>query len=186
MGDLGFFEHDHMPFGLFNALATFQRLMQDCPGELNLMYCLIYLDNVLVFSKTEEEHLQCLHVVFECFWEHNLKLNPGKCEFFCNENNYLAHHVSKEGTWHCKKNLKAMAEFAPPQTYTEIWAFLGLVGHYQWFIKGVAHVAQPLHKHLSGEGAGKKREWATLTSNLQIVGFSWLISNSSWKPMLAS
>ena len=57
VGNLGFFKWEHMPFGLCNAPATFQRLMQNCLGELNLMYCLIYLDDVIVFSKTEEEHL---------------------------------------------------------------------------------------------------------------------------------
>ena len=56
-----------MLFGLSNAPAAFQRLMQNCLGKLNLMYCLICLDDVIVFSKTKEEHLQCLHAVFECF-----------------------------------------------------------------------------------------------------------------------
>ena len=109
-----------MPFGLCSAPATFQRLMQNCLGELNLTYCLIYLDDVIVFSKTEEEHLQHLHVVFQHFQEHNLKLKLNKCEFFHDEINYLAHHVSKEGIWPSKENLKAVAEFTPPQTYTEI------------------------------------------------------------------
>ena len=62
-----------------------------------------------------------------------------------------------------KENLKAIAQFTPPQTYMEIWAFLGLVGHYRSFIKGLAHIAQTLHKHLSGEGACKKSEQVTLT-----------------------
>ena len=77
----------------------------------------------------EEEHLHHLHIVFEHFWEHNLKLNPSKCEFFKNEINYLAHHVSKENVWRSKDNLKAVAKFALAQNYTEIWTFLGLVGH---------------------------------------------------------
>ena len=80
----------------------FQRLMQNCLGELNLTYCLIYLDDVIIFPKMEEEHLHNLHVVFECFREYNLKLKPTKCEFFKNEINYLAHHVSKEGVWPSK------------------------------------------------------------------------------------
>ena len=104
--------------------------MQNCLGKLNLIYCLIYLDGMTVFSKTEEEHLQCLHVVFDCFQEHNLKLKLSKCEFFHNEINYLAHHVSKEGILPSKENLKAVAEFVPPQTHTKIQAFLGLAGHY--------------------------------------------------------
>ena len=70
---------------------------------------------------------------------------------------YLAHHVSKEGIQPSKENLNAVAEFAPLQTYTEIWAFLGLAGHYQQFIKGFACIMQPLHEHLTGEGASKKK-----------------------------
>ena len=67
--NLGFFKCKHMPFGLCNAPATFQRLMQNCLGELDLKYCLIYLDDMIVFSKTEEGHLQCMHVAFNLFQE---------------------------------------------------------------------------------------------------------------------
>ena len=77
--------------------ATFQHLMQNTLGELNLTYCIIYLDDVIVFGRTEEEHLECLWVVLERFREFNLKLKPSKCSFFQNEIVYLTHHVSKEG-----------------------------------------------------------------------------------------
>ena len=87
-----------------------------------------------------------------------MKLKPSKCKFFHSEIKYLAHHVSKEGVQPSKENLKAVLEFALPQTYTEMLAFLGLVGHYQQFEKGSAWVAQPLHEHLPGVGAGKKNE----------------------------
>ena len=63
------------------------------------------------------------------------------------------------------ENLKAVAEFSPPQTYAEIQAFLGLVGHYRQFIKGFAHVGQPLHKNLSGEGASKKNKQVMIMEN---------------------
>ena len=78
---LGFFECDHMPFRLCNMPATFQRLMQNCPGELNLTYCLIYLDDIIIFSQTAEEHLHHLHIIFDKFTEHNPKLKPSKCNF---------------------------------------------------------------------------------------------------------
>ena len=65
VGNLGFFECDCMPFGLCNTPATFQQLMQKCMGELNLIYCLIYLDNLIVFSQTVEEHLHQLHFIFD-------------------------------------------------------------------------------------------------------------------------
>ena len=120
----------------------------------------------------------------KCFQEHNLKLKLSKHEFFCNKINYLAHHVSKEGIFPSKENLKAVAEFTPPQTYTKIWAFLGLVGHYWHFIKGFAWVAQPLHEHLSGEGAGKKNEWVMLTSDMQ-AAFKMLKKACFEAPVLA-
>ena len=89
--NLGFFDCDHMPFGLCNASATFQRLMQNCLGELNLIYYLIYLDDITIFLQTVEEHLCRLHVVFDCFREYNLKLKPSKCSLIKEEINYLAH-----------------------------------------------------------------------------------------------
>ena len=73
VGNKGFLECECMPFRLCNAPATFQRLMQNCLGELNLTYCLIYLDDVIIFSKMEEEHLHCLRVVFEHFREHHME-----------------------------------------------------------------------------------------------------------------
>ena len=79
--------------------------MQNCLGELSLTYCLIYLKNVTVFSKMEEEHFKCLCVVFDHIWEHNLRLKPMKCKFFRYEINYLSHHVSKEVVQPSKENL---------------------------------------------------------------------------------
>ena len=131
MKNLGFFEWKHLPFGLCNAPATFQRLMQYCLGELNLTYCLIYLNDLIVFSKMED-HLKHLCVVFNCFWEHSLRLKLTKCEFFRDEINYLAHHVSKEGMWSSKENLNAVAEFIPPKLTWKSkpsWAWLGTIGN---------------------------------------------------------
>ena len=117
MGNLGFFECDRMPFELCNAPATFQRLMQNCMGELNFIYCLIYLDDLIVFLWTAEEHLHWLHVVFDRLREYNLKLKPSKCSLFQEEINYLAHQVSKEGVQPSDINVKAIAKYAPLQTY---------------------------------------------------------------------
>ena len=127
-------------------------------GELNFIYCLIYLDDLIMFSWTAEEHLHHLCMVFDCLREYNLKLKPLKCSLFREEINYLAHKVSKAGIQPSDINVKAIAEYAPPQTYTEIRAFLGLVGHYRCFIKGFARIAQPLNEHLTGEGASRKSE----------------------------
>ena len=80
-----------MPFELCNALAMFQRLMQNCLSELHLIYCLIYLDNIIVFFQMVEEHLHRLCVVFDWFREYNLKLKPSKCSLSKEEINYLVH-----------------------------------------------------------------------------------------------
>ena len=155
--NLGFFECNWMPFGLCNAPATFQQLMQNCLGELKLIYFLIYPDDIVVFSHTAEEHLHQLHIIFDWFTEHNLKLKLLKCNFVKEEITHLAHWVSKEGVQ--PSNLKAITVCAPPQTYTEVCAFLGLVGHYMRFIKGFT---QPLNEHFAGERASRKSEQVSL------------------------
>ena len=97
-------------------------------------------------------------MVFDCLREYNLKLKPSKCSLFREEINYLAHKVSKACIRPIDINVKAIAEYAPLQTYTEIRAFLGLVGHYRHFTKGFAWIAQPLNEHVVGEGACRKLE----------------------------
>ena len=82
LGNLGFYEFTCMPFGLCNVPATSRHLMQNMLGELNLTYCVIYLVDVIVFGHTEEEHLECLCIMFEWFCKFNLKLKPSKCSFF--------------------------------------------------------------------------------------------------------
>ena len=158
LGSMGLYECKSMPFGLCNTPPTFQRLMLNCLGELNLTYCLIYLDDVIIFSRTEEEHLERMRVVFDRFREHGLKLKPSKCEVFKTEINYLAHHMSKRGVLPSKKNLEAIAQCPPPDTYTKVKSFVGLVGHYRCFIKGFANITAPLYNLTSGENKDKKSE----------------------------
>ena len=135
LGSMGLYKCESMPFRLCNALPTFQRLMQNCLGELNFTYCLIYLDEVIVFSEMPEEHLWRMCVVFDHLWEHSLKLKPSKCDVFKLEINYLAHHVSRKGVLPSKRNLESIARCPPPDTYTKVKSFVGLVGHYRCFIK---------------------------------------------------
>ena len=89
VGSLGVYEFLRMPYGLCNAPATFQRLMQNCLGELNLTYALVYLDDLIVYSKTEEDHLRRLQAMFERFHEHGLKLKPSKCSFLRKQITFL-------------------------------------------------------------------------------------------------
>ena len=103
LGSMGLYECESMPFRLCNTLPSFQRPMQNCLGKLNLTYCLIYLDDIIVFSETPEEHLQRMCVVFDHLQEHGLKLKPSKCDVFKSEINYLAHHVSWKGFFHPRR-----------------------------------------------------------------------------------
>ena len=197
LGSMGLYECESMPFRLCNALPTFQRLMLNCLGKLNLTYCLIYLDDVIIFSQTEEEHLEQMRVVFDQFCEHGLKLKPSKCEVFKTEINNLAHHVSKRGVLPSKKNLEAIAQCPPPDTYTKVKSFVGLVGHYRHFIKGFANIATPLYDLTSWENKDKKSKHLDLSqeareafdhsklhaSKLLFWLFLTLINPSCWKRM---
>ena len=131
------------------------------PWQMNLIYYLIYLDDIVIFSWMAEEHLHQLQVVFDQFRDYNLKLELSKCSFL-KEINYLAHQVSKEGVQPSDLNLKAITDCALPQTYMEVCTFLGLMGHYQWFIKGFTHITQLLYEHLTGEGSSRKSEQVLL------------------------
>ena len=163
LGSMGLYECESMPFGLCNAPPTFQGLMQNCLGKLNLTYCLIYLDDVIVFSEMPEEHLRRMYVVFNRLCEHGLKLKPSKCDVFKSEINYLAHHVSQKGVLPSKKNLESIAQCPPPDTYTKVKSFVGLVGHYRCFIKGFAKIAAPLYDLTSGDNKDKKSEHVDLS-----------------------
>ena len=158
VGSMGVYEFLRMPYGLCNAPATFQRLIQNCLGELNLTYALIYLDDMIVFSRTEEEHLHRLRVVFARFLEHGLKLKPSKCHFLQDEITFLGHEISAEGMKLGTTNLKAIAEMAPPRTYTEIRHFTSMMGFFRWFIKGYSKIAKPLNDLLEGEASKLKAE----------------------------
>ena len=173
-----------MPFGLCNAPTTSQRLMQNCLGELNLTYCLIYLDDVIVYSKTQEEHLQWMHVVFDHLHKYGLKLKPTKCDLFRTELIYLAHHVSKDGVKPSKKNVASIIACSPPKTYTDIRSFTGVMGHYRHFIKGFAHIAAPLYDLISGDNKDKKSEPVKL-SPVALETFNTLKEKCMNAPVLA-
>ena len=184
LSSMGLYECESMPFGLCNTPPTFQRLMQNCLGELNLTYCLIYLDDVIVFSDMPEEHLQRMRVVFNHLREHGLKLKPSKCEVFKLEINYLAHHVSWKGVLPSKKNLESIAQCPPPDTYTKVKSFMGLVGHYRHFIKGFAKIAAPLYDLTSGNNKDKKSEHVDLSPKAS-EAFDCLKATCLQAPILA-
>ena len=179
LSSMGLYECESMPFGLCNVLPTFQRLMQNCLGKVNLTYCLNYLDDVIVFSEMPEEH-----VVFDHLQEHSLKLKPSKCDVFKSKINYLAHHVSQKGALPSKKNLESIAQCPPPDTYTKVKSFVGLVGHYRHFMKGFAKIAAPLYNLTSGNNKDKKSEHVDLSSEAR-EAFDHLKAACLQAPILA-
>ena len=102
-------------------------------------------------------------MVFDCLGEHDLKLKLSKCDVFKSEINYLAHHVSQKGVLPSKKNLESIAQCLPPNTYTKVKSFVGLVGHYRCFIKGFAKIAVPLYDLTNGDNKDKKSEHINLS-----------------------
>ena len=184
VGSMGVYEFLRMPYGLCNAPAMFQRLMQNCLVELNLIYALIYLEDVIVYSHTEEEHLTQLRAVFERFPESGLKLKPSKCHFFHTEINYLGHTMSAKGMEPSMDGIKAIAEMALPRTYTSIRQFLGATGYFHRFIKGYANIAKPLNDLLSGINSKLKRCFVQLPL-AAVVAFQGLKLKSMTVPVLA-
>ena len=147
-----------MPFGLTNAPATFQRLMETCLGELHLNWCIIYLDDIIIFSKTPEEHLRRLKGVFERLAKAGLKLKPSKCEFFRDSLWYLGHVVSPKGIATDPKKIEAIQRWPIPRTVTDIRSFIGFMNYYHRYIKNYAKISWPLHELTSGENAKRKRQ----------------------------
>ena len=187
VGNLGFFECNRMPFGLCNAPATFQRLMERCMGDMNLKECLIYLDDIVIFSQTFEEHISRLHAVLERLKIHNLKLKASKCEFMKDEVSYLGHVVAKAGIKTDPAKIETIRKWEVPTTQKELRSFLGFAGYYRKFVKGFAEIARPLNDLLVGVNSKKgkkavpKFEWTDIHQN----AFDTLIEKLTSAPVLA-
>ena len=145
VGTLGFYEFHRMLFGLCNASATFQRLMEMCMGDMNLRDCLVYLDDIIIFFSTFEERIDGLTAVFSRLQEHNLKLKASKCEFMMSQVTYLGHIVSQEGIQTDPKKTSAIRDWPVPQNMKDIGSFLGFTGYYRCFIQNFARIARPLN-----------------------------------------
>ena len=160
MGPLGFWECECMPFGLTNTPAIFQRLKESCLSELHLNCCIIYLEDIIVFSQTLEEHVYRLKAVFNKLRAAGLRLKPSKCDLFRKEIKYLGHVVSNEGVSTDHDKIKSVTEWPQPNTVTEVRSYLGFVSYYRRFIPNFSKVAKPFNKmlqNLEGTPIQKKR-----------------------------
>ena len=141
----GLYEFKKMPFGLVNAPATFQRLMEVVLSGLAREGCLVYLDDVLVMGKTMKEHNENLQKVFDRLRAAGLRLKPKKCCFAQLEVDYLGHVVSSDGIRTDPKKSQAVSEFPVPTNVREVRSFVGLASYYRKFIPNFSKVAGPLH-----------------------------------------
>jgi len=140
----GQYEFKVLSFGLCNAPATFMTLMNSIfKDELN-NYVSVYLDDILIYSKTEEEHLVHLTNVFEKLRKNQLFVNLEKCEFLKDDMEFLGHVISKEGIKVDEQKVRTIKEWKEPKDVKELRSFLGLTNYYRKFIKDYAKIANPL------------------------------------------
>ena len=142
----GLFEFKVMPFGLSNAPATFQRLMDLLLAGLKWNSCLVYLDDVIVVGSTFEEHLLRLREVLERFRDAGLKLKLSKCSFCQEEVHFLGHIVSAKGIQADPSKIDLVANWPVPTSTKEVQKFLGLANYYRRFVPNFATKAKPLHR----------------------------------------
>ncbi|GFU45198.1 transposon Tf2-6 polyprotein [Trichonephila clavipes] len=144
----GLYEFKVMPFGLCNAPATFERMMDNLLRHFKWTMCLCYLDDIIVFSETFEDHLIRLRLVLKCLQEVGLRLNSKKCLFAAQEVKILGHLVSSNGVRPDPDKIKAVRNFPTPKNIHDIRSFLGLCSYFRRFIKGFCYLAEPLQSLL--------------------------------------
>ena len=148
-GNLGFWECNRMPFGLCNAPATFQRLMETCLKDLP--NCFAYLDDIIIFSSGSlEDHMKKLEAVFQRLLACGLKLKPKKCHLMMKKIKYLGHIVSEQGIEADPEKVDAIQKWPLPSTVQELRQALGFLGYYRRFVKDYSKLAKPLHDLLKG------------------------------------
>src|SRR6266516_2250114 len=156
----GLYESLVMPFGLCNALATFQRLMHEVLGNLIYTKAPVYLDNIIIHLKTFEQHLKDIEEVFGKLREAKLMSKESKCEFCASEIKFLGHIVGKDGRKVDPDKIEKVKEYSRPENISQLRGFLGLATYYRKFIKDFSKKAKPLSKLLEGTKRGtKKSKW---------------------------
>ena len=153
----GHYEFLVMPFGLTNAPAAFMDLMNRVFRPYVDQFVVVFIDDILVYSKDRESHDTHLRVVLEILRKEQLYAKLSKCEFWLTEVSFLGHMVSKEGIQVDPKKIEVVVEWKPPRNVTEVRSFLGLAGYYRRFVKGFSMIAAPMTRLLQ---KNVKYEWS--------------------------
>ena len=140
----GSYQFKRMPFGLTNAPAIFQRLMDIVLDKYRSQFVNCFIDDLLVYSQTFDDHLKHLEKVFIALQSNGLKLNKEKSHFIQEKVTFLGHVITAEGNKPNLHNIQKIQNYPRPQTVTQVREFLGLVGYYRDFIFNYAHHAEPL------------------------------------------
>lgn len=149
------YEYCRMPFGLCGAPATFQRTMSLILRKENWIHCLIYLDDIIIFGKSIEQHNERLRSVMQRIRESGLKLSPGKCHFLKDKIAYLGHVISSKGISTDESKIDKVKNWPVPKTEEELHTFIALAGYYRRFIKNFATIVAPLEALLQNRQAKK-------------------------------
>jgi hypothetical protein len=148
----GHYEFLVMPFGLANAPATFQALMNDILGRYLRQFVLVFFDDILIYSSSWTEHLHHVHLVLNTLRQHQLCLKKTKCAFGVPTVSYLGHVLSATGVAMDSQKVQAVADWARPRTVRALRGFIGLAGYYRRFIQGYGAIAAPLTRLLTKDG----------------------------------
>lgn len=141
----GLFEYRVMPFGLTNAPASFQHLMNHIFRDMLDVTVVVYLDDILVFSRNKEEHVEHVREVLRRLLEAGLYAKHDKCEFHMDEVEFLGFRIGCDGVKMDTKKVESVVEWPEPKTVKEVQSFLGFANFYRRFIEGYAKIARPLH-----------------------------------------
>ena len=142
----GLYKFRVMPFGLCNAPATFQRLMDLVLAGLQWSHCLVYIDDIIILGRDFADHISNLDRVFQRIQEAGLKLKPRKCAFLQDQVCYLGHVVSREGIATDPEKIRKVETWPVPTSAREVQRFLGFANYYRKFIRSFATIARPLHR----------------------------------------